>query len=55
MTTNRYAPPRAVVEDRDAAGQMWREGKLLVLRPRIPALAARTRLTAAATHVDQRR
>ena len=31
MTTNRYAPPRAAVEDRDAAGQMWREGKLLVL------------------------
>jgi hypothetical protein len=32
MTTNRFAPPKAVVEDREAGEEMWREGKLLVLR-----------------------
>jgi hypothetical protein len=32
MTTNRYAPPKAVVEDRGDDAGMWREGKLLVLR-----------------------
>src|SRR5579862_9753371 len=33
MTTNRYAPPKAVLEDRvDTEAQMWREGKVLVLR-----------------------
>lgn len=31
-TTNRYAPPKAVVEDRGDGAGMWREGKLLVLR-----------------------
>jgi len=31
MTTNRYAPPKAVVEDRDDGSAMWREGKVLVL------------------------
>ena len=32
MTTNRYAPPKAVVEDRGDGSDMWREGKVLVLR-----------------------
>jgi hypothetical protein len=33
MTTNRYAPPKAVLEDRTGAdAQMWREGKVLVIR-----------------------
>ena len=33
MTTNRYAPPKAALEDRaDADAQMWREGKVLVMR-----------------------
>lgn len=32
MTTNRYAPPRAAVEDLPAEARMWREGKLLVMR-----------------------
>ena len=31
-TTNRYAPPKAVVEDRGGEAAMWREGKVLVLR-----------------------
>jgi hypothetical protein len=32
-TTNRYAPPKAVLEDRSGAEtEMWREGKVLVLR-----------------------
>lgn len=32
-TTNRYAPPKAVLEDRlDADGSLWRDGKILVLR-----------------------
>ncbi|HEY8977494.1 MAG TPA: hypothetical protein VIN75_24985 [Burkholderiaceae bacterium] len=33
MTTmNRYAPPKAAVEDRPAEAEMWREGKVLVMR-----------------------
>ena len=33
MTTNRYAPPKAVLDDRTGAdAQMWREGKVLVMR-----------------------
>lgn len=33
MTTNRYAPPKAVVEDRESDDSaMWREGKVLVFR-----------------------
>lgn len=32
MTMNRYAPPKAMVEDRPAEADMWREGKLLVVR-----------------------
>ena len=33
MTTNRYAPPKALVEDRSGnEADMWREGKILVLR-----------------------
>ena len=32
-TTNRYAPPKALVEDREGDGAaMWRDGKVLVLR-----------------------
>jgi hypothetical protein len=32
-TTNRYAPPKAAVEDGDGDGSaMWRDGKVLVLR-----------------------
>ena len=31
-TTNRYAPPKAIVEDRASEADMWREGKILVLR-----------------------
>lgn len=31
-TTNRYAPPKAVVEDRSGDADMWREGKILVMR-----------------------
>jgi len=32
-TTNRFAPPKAVVEDRlGAEDDMWREGKVLVIR-----------------------
>jgi len=31
-TTNRYAPPKAVLEDRADDAEMWREGKVLVLR-----------------------
>ena len=33
MTTNRYAPPKAVLEDRSGTeAEMWREGKVLVVR-----------------------
>ena len=33
MTTNRYAPPKAVLEDRiGTEAEMWREGKVLVMR-----------------------
>ena len=33
MTTNRYAPPKAVLEDRTGNdAEMWREGKVLVMR-----------------------
>ena len=36
-TTNRYAPPKAVLEDRSGAeAEMWREGKVLVLRQGSP-------------------
>jgi hypothetical protein len=32
MTTNRYAPPKAAVEDREGGDErMWREGKVLVM------------------------
>ncbi|MBW8757721.1 MAG: hypothetical protein JF586_08935 [Burkholderiales bacterium] len=31
-TTNRYAPPKAVVDDRPAEAGMWREGQVLVMR-----------------------
>jgi hypothetical protein len=31
-TTNRYAPPKAVLEDKAGESEMWREGKVLVMR-----------------------